>query len=228
MVRQPVRPSPATNVIVRVVVVHGGSGFDTNWITLVVAIAGLALSLASLGWQAFAFRRSGHRVRVRLVVGVLHGRTLGELIYKKYPSLELIDKFVKRGFDPVVTAVIRNYGRQAVTVEMCEWRTTAFGTAGTVAGDPLPKKLEAGASCKVAFYLTALLMLPGDDLAPEQRKWKIVAIIHLGTGERVRSKPLRVPLEAMHYRYPRVSARTQSGVGWPGDALIKKGEGDPA
>lgn len=85
-----------SNVIVRVVVVHAGSG--TNWITLAVAIAGLVLSLASLGWQAFAFRRSGHRVRVKLAVGILCGGNLGELIYEEYPSLQLMDDFVKRGF----------------------------------------------------------------------------------------------------------------------------------
>lgn len=193
-------PSPTTNVIVRVVEVNTGSG--TSWITLAIAIAGLALSLASIAWQAFAFRRSGHRIHVGLRVGILSGTVLGELIYKGYPSLEVMNDVVKRGFDLVMIAIIRNDGRQAVTVEMCEWRTNTSGTAGTVAGDPLPKQLDAGASCRVAFFLDGLLMLLAlSDPSSKQRRRQISAIIHLGTGERVRSKPLNIPLEAMRHRY---------------------------
>jgi hypothetical protein len=218
-------PSPTTNVIVRVVVVHAGSG--TNWITLAIAIAGLALSLTSIGWQAFAFRRSGHRIHVRLKVGILSGGGLGELIYKGYPSLGLMDDMVKRGFTLVVIAIIRNDGRQAVTVEMCEWRTNTTGTAGTVAGDPLPRQLEAGASCRVAFYLAGLLKLFSlSGAAPKQHKRKISVIIHLGTGGHVRSKPLSIPLEAMRYQYSGlgVSNQTSSGVGWPGSAPVKSSD----
>lgn len=216
-------PSPTTDVIVRVVVVHAGSG--TNWITLAVAIAGLVLSLASVGWQAFAFRRSGHRIHVSLKVGILSGDVLGELIYNGYPSLEVMDDFVKRGYALVLIAIIRNDGRQAVAVEMCEWTTNAFSTAGTVAGDPLPRQLEAGASCRVAFYLAALLPL-FETPTPIRNNWKISATIHLGTGERVRSKPLSVPLEGMRHRYSGLGAsdRTSSGVGWPGSAPAKSSD----
>lgn len=213
-------PSPTTNVIVRVVVVHAGSG--SSWIALTIAIAGLVLSLASLGWQAFAFRRSGHHIHVRLKVGIITGAGLGELVYRRYPSLEITDDLVKRGFDLVMIAIIRNDGRQAVTVEMCEWRANASGTAGTVAGDPLPRQLEAGASCKVAFYMDALLLLSTLPVpSPKQRKQKISAIVHLGTGERIRSTPLIIPFEAMYRRYSGsgMSGHTPSGLGWPGNAL---------
>jgi hypothetical protein len=205
--------------------VHSGSG--TSWITLTIAILGLVLSLASLGWQAFAFRRSGHHIHVRLKVGIITGTGLGELIYNGYPSLELVNDLVKHGFELVIIAIIRNDGRQAVTVEMCEWRTNTSGTAGTVAGDPLPRPLEAGASCRVAFYLDALLMLSTlSGVSPKQRKQNISAIIHLGTGERVRSKPLSIPLEATHNQYSGsgVSSRAPSGLGWPGDALAKSSD----
>lgn len=102
---------------------------------------------------------------------------------------------------------------------MCEWRANTYGTAGTVAGDPLPKQLEAGASYREAFYLAPLLMMLADSRAVlKQRKRRISAIVHLGTGGRVRSNSLRIPLEAMRHQYSGVSEPTPSGVGWPGSA----------
>lgn len=212
-------PSPTSSVVVRVVVVNAGSG--ASWVTLAIAIAGLVLSLASIGWQAFAFRRSGHHIHVSLKVGILSGSVLGELIYKGHPSLEVMDEALKRGFTLVVIAIIRNDGRQAVTIEMCEWRTHTTGTAGTTAGDPLPRQLEPGASCRVAFDLAAVLILLSlSDSALKQRKRKVSAIIHLGSGGRVRSKPLRIPIGAMRYLFSGSGAsnRTPSGVGWPDSA----------
>jgi hypothetical protein len=101
------------------------------------------------------------------------------------------------GFSLVLIAIIRNDGRQAVTVGMCEWRANTVGTAGTLAGDPFPRQLEAGASCKVAFDLLALLlMLRQSGAVSKERKRGISAVVHLGTGGRVRSKPLKIPLEA--------------------------------
>jgi hypothetical protein len=209
-------PKPTTDVIVRVVIVHSSSG--TGWITLAVAIAGLVLSLASIGWQTFAFRRSGHRIRVKLRVGILRGDALGELIYKDYPSLELMGDMVKRGFSLVLIAIIRNDGRQAVAIEMCEWKTHKNSTAGTIAGDPLPKQLEAGASCRVAFDLDALLlMLSFSGVTPKRRSREISAVVHLGTGGRVQSKPLKIPVGANRVRYPVARGNTPSGVGWPAD-----------
>jgi hypothetical protein len=209
-------PSQATNVIVRVVVVHAGSSSGTNWVTLTVAIAGLALSVASLGWQSFTFRRSGHRIRVKLAVGALIGGNPAELIYKKYPTPRLTDEFVKRGYPLIIIAIIRNGGRQAVTVEMCEWRANKQGTAGSVAGDTLPKKLEPGASCRAAFGLPEILMLLAySGAAHKESKRKISATVHLGTGERIRSEPLRIPSYAVRHLYSETSKRTPSGVGWP-------------
>jgi hypothetical protein len=105
-----------------------------------------------------------------------------------------MDNFAESGFSLVLIAIIRNDGRQAVTVGMCEWRANTVGTAGTLAGDPLPRQLEAGASCKVAFdFLALLLMLRQSGAVSKERKRGISAVVHLGTGGRVRSKPLKIP-----------------------------------
>lgn len=98
-------------------------------------------------------------------------------------------------------------------VEMCEWRTNKTGTAGSIAGDPLPTKLEAGASCKASFYFDGLLILLSLGGGTQgKRGRRISAIIHLGSGERVRSKPLDIPSQAMGYSYslPGASNRTSS------------------
>jgi hypothetical protein len=134
---------------------------------------------------------------VELVVGAAVAGELAQFLGKGYPSLELMDNFAESGFSLVLIAIIRNDGRQAVTVGMCEWRANTVGTAGTLAGDPFPRQLEAGASCKVAFDLLALLlMLRQSGAVSKERKRGISAVVHLGTGGRVRSKPLKIPLEA--------------------------------
>jgi hypothetical protein len=184
--------------VVRVVVVHTGSG--TDWVTLAVAIAGVILSLAALAWQAFSFSRSGHRVRVEAVMGMVSADpenkiiTLPTELGAPQPDWQ---SFAEQGFVPVIFATIRNLGRLAVTVHECQWASPNGGSI-TVAwsdqGDSFPRRLEAGDQCEAVCQLSTLssFLATLNKLTGESSR-KIFAVASLGTGGAARSEPVEVP-----------------------------------
>jgi hypothetical protein len=143
---------------VRVVVVHTSSG--AGWVTLVVAIAGVVLSMASIGWQAFSFWRSGHRVRVELRAGAAGPGTLAPARGPKFPTEQVMTALADQGFRrPVLIATIRNVGRQAVTVQDCRWKLSnmTLTLSTTTVGGSFPRRLEAGDQCQAVIELAPIL-----------------------------------------------------------------------
>ncbi len=129
--------------------------------TLVIAVVGLVLSVASLVWQATTFRLSGPRVRVELLIGAVsrNGFATAPLGSGWQRSLEQLQA---NGLPTAVLAVrVRNVGRQATSVERYE---AAFNNRASYSltvpppGCPsLPYRLEAEAQ--------AVWWLPLEDVA---------------------------------------------------------------
>lgn len=65
-------------------------------VTLVIAVAGLSLAVASLGWQVFAWHASGSKVKVETELGILG-----------YPDDRM---------DSYIGVTVRNVGRTAIDV----------------------------------------------------------------------------------------------------------------
>ena len=180
--------------------VHTSSG--TNWIPLAVAIAGVVLSLASLGWQAFTFWRSGHRARVELRAGAVgSGGTVlyvSEKARNRFPMRSMA-LMAGQGFrSPVLTATIRNVGRQPVTVQQCSWKAGDMSLAQprTTVGDSFPRRLEAGDQCLAIIDLTVITsILHASSAVLNDHRRDVTAIAELGTGKSVHSKPLEIPPE---------------------------------
>jgi hypothetical protein len=91
---------------------------DYQLVTLIIAVVGLALAVASLTWQAVTFVLSGSRVKVELHHGAHDGA--GNLISGP-PLAQALRQAAEQGFvHEVIGAKVRNVGRVAVTVERIE------------------------------------------------------------------------------------------------------------
>lgn len=180
--------------IVRVTVTPPSSG--TNWVTLVIAILGVALSVAALGWQAYSFWRSGHRIIVDLRAGATDGGRLAQV--EKSAFSVALGVLAGQGFRmAVLIATIRNTGRQGVTVQQCRWTigdVTFSLPAVPSASSLFPQRLEAGEQCQAVIELELVLQVfqASVDLVNDHRR-DVIAVAELGTGKPIRSKPLRVP-----------------------------------
>jgi len=120
--------------------VRGHDAYDV--ITLVVAIAGLALGLASVVWQAAQWRPTGPRTQVEMLFGAM-----GPCGLLMAPEPKMLTQFFKRGFTSVVfVALVRNKGRTPIAIEkVCaslDDGVTFFETDTPRGTDPLPHKLE--------------------------------------------------------------------------------------
>jgi hypothetical protein len=160
------------------------------------------LSLASLGWQAFTFWRSGHRVQVELRAGAIGSGskllTFSEEARHKFPIRSLASA-VGQGFrSPVLTATIRNVGRQSVTIQQCNWKAGDMSLAqpGTTVGDSFPRRLEPGDQCLAVIDLTVITtILAASGAVLNDHRRDVTAVADLGTGRSVRSKSLEIPPE---------------------------------
>jgi hypothetical protein len=91
---------------------------DYQVVTLVIAVLGLALSVASLSWQAAAFVLSGSRVKVELRHGAQDG--VGNLMHGP-PGTHDARLLASQGFVHELLGVqVRNVGRMPVDVEKVE------------------------------------------------------------------------------------------------------------
>jgi hypothetical protein len=114
--------------------------------TLVIAVIGLVLAVASIVWQAAAFRLSGARVKVQLREGALgHG-----YVATGPPGTQPMSALARQGFDTEILAVlVRNKSRMPITVERVQARFEtgmAIGHTVQVGQTTLPHRLEGGAS----------------------------------------------------------------------------------
>jgi hypothetical protein len=115
--------------------------------TLVFAVLGLVLSVASLVWQAATYTLSGPRVRADLRVGATNGQAFGHV--PAGPDWQRqVEHMVAQGMHtPILAVVVRNVGRQATSVTGYQvYLDTGqrLGLTGTPQGTPsLPHRLEA-------------------------------------------------------------------------------------
>jgi hypothetical protein len=159
-------------------------------VTLVVAIVGVSLALASLAWQAATFVLSGSRVRLTLRRGGLR-RTVGGVARMSeplQPTASDYDVMHSQGFtEEVVLVEIRNKGRLAVSVEDVS-ATTEDGWGFQRAADPenqsLPHRLEPGAKETWHIELSVFQHLVNTD-GKQRQVWMRV---ELGTGKVLRTK----------------------------------------
>jgi len=191
-------PAPSVSVIIKVVQLHTTSAPSSA--PLVVAIIGVVLSVAALGWQAYTFWRAGHRVRVQLNAGAVGPGNLMSFSRSKFPTATEMAQMAKQGFTaPILVAVIRNDGRQAVTVQQCNWAAgpVTLSLPSSPFGDTFPRRLEAGDSCKAVIPLAMVTVALGANAAVlKSPARQVAAVVDLGTGKTVRSKKLEIPPEA--------------------------------
>ena len=119
-------------------------------VTLVIAVVGLVLSVASLCWQVAQHRLSGPRVRAELLWGgIAHDRAVTG------PIKGTLEVFRHAGVDtPVIAVKGRNHGRLPIdvtgfTVEMDGGG--GYSLPGWRFNPSLPHRLESGS--EVTFYL---------------------------------------------------------------------------
>ena len=128
---------------------------DADTSTLVIAVLGLVLSVASLAWQAVTYRLNGPRIRVAMRVGASNGTGYGTAPVKANWQRG-VQQLQEQGLHTAIVAVlVRNVGRQATTVVRYEAildTGMAWGLTGAPPGcPPLPHRLEA--ESQVLYYL---------------------------------------------------------------------------
>jgi hypothetical protein len=108
-----------------------------------------------------------------------------------------IATMAEQGFrSPILTATIRNVGRQPVTIQECNWKAGDMSLAQprTRVGDSFPRRLELGDQCVAAIDLTIITaMLRTSGAVLNDRNRDVKAVVELGTGKSVHSKPLEIP-----------------------------------
>lgn len=110
--------------------------------TLIIAVLGLALSVASLTWQAATFVLSGSRVRADLK----HGAANAAGALTGPPGSSPLMSLVAQGFTEEVLGIeVRNLGRLAATVDRVQAALAGgmkLDLLHDVAGPQLPHRLE--------------------------------------------------------------------------------------
>jgi hypothetical protein len=140
----------STTVVVHVLhtTVHtSGAG------TTILAGIGVLLALASLGWQAYTFFRSGSRVRVELRAGASDGYR--SITTPGVPSVEQRKSLAAQGMNqPVFAAEVSNAGRGSTSVQSVDllFSGGAIFTGQYLRGSPdLPFRMD-GESEKTWFF----------------------------------------------------------------------------
>ena len=156
--------------------------------TLLIAVLGVALGVASLTWQIVAHVLSGGRVKVTLKVGGHSGQAMASMPANKVTPASL-KQITSQGFSqPVIAVDVRNVGRMPVTVE--RWGiTSAQGIQaipwGNSIGPTLPRRLESGESASWAVDLSTALNLAQVSLAvlgKGKSSTRIVGVVELADG----------------------------------------------
>lgn len=168
-------------------------------VTLIIAVLGLALSVASLVWQAATFRLEGPRVRVELQAGAMAGRGYGRVPLKADWRTSVRQMQAQGMSKPIAVLVVRNVGRAATTVvgySVKGKNGVAFGLTGAPPGTPaLPHRLEAGSM--VLYYLDLidyyLDLIDVASVAYASRQVRdgakrVFGVVDLGSGKVIHSK----------------------------------------
>jgi hypothetical protein len=186
------------------------------WPALFIAVAGLVLSLTSVGWQVLAFIRSGSRVRVEMKYGTFLGQGLMRILAPEITQT-MQDPNSAQSEQPIylpnelVTALgpqlhghlwliaeISNVGRLPVTVQGCQWQTTASGTVErmpTRPGVSFPHRLEAHDQCIAVLDLhTIISMLDAPFGGTKTSGREVWPVIRLGNRRTVKGKRIQIPI----------------------------------
>ncbi len=162
-------------------------------VTLVIAVVGLVLSVASLTWQVSTFLLSGARVRCELRhVGVAPGRTWASVPPRN--PLRLPPELTEQGFtDERLAVIARNVGRLPVSVERYALMFGAginFGSVRPESHEPqLPHRLEPGEQATWMLSLAEARDIVSHARKGPQRAWMTV---ELGNGKTVRTRETAV------------------------------------
>ncbi len=170
------------------------SGVDA--VTLVLAILGFVLSVASLLWQFVSWRLSGPRVRVEMRVGATNGQRIGTVPVNA-SWRESLDFMAKQDnlLSRVLVAKIVNSGRQSTSVVNY---SAAIDDAGMQVGvlaapfgsPPLPHRLEAESQVSYYLDLNDLLKVLAALEASGQPAKRVRMRAELGSGRSVTSDPV--------------------------------------
>jgi hypothetical protein len=114
--------------------------------TLVIAVLGLALSVASLTWQAATFILSGSRVRAEL----RHGARNADVVAVGPLGSQRLSVLAAQGLtEEVIGIEVRNVGRLAASVDSVEAALEGgmkFAMLQSTIGPPLSHRLEPQSS----------------------------------------------------------------------------------
>jgi hypothetical protein len=162
-----------------------------NWVTLIIAIAGVVLSIGSLCWQAYTFVLSGGRIRIEVKIGGFGDHGFVQLMENadlpvSLPSLK------QAGFEPIVVATIFNTGRMSIVIQQCSWATKDKALTSSPIGKwpatQLPCRLEPHDRCVCIVELKNIIGWITD----EEGIWPIV---ELGSGQNKSGNPIKVSRE---------------------------------
>jgi hypothetical protein len=165
--------------------------------TLVIAVLGLAVAVAGIGWQIAAHTLSGAVVRVEICLGALGAG--GAVIGKPGDADVDFAQLRAQGYDtPVVVVQIRNVGRLAVDVThwcIATHKLTYTPVADLAAVNPrLPYRLDAGASVNCFVQLGSALALVDSAVSVLKMAGRDVrGSVTLATGKDVQSRAMTIP-----------------------------------
>ena len=183
--------------------------------TSVIAILGLVLAAASLGWQLYTFLLSGSRVHVKARFGIFGSdvelvNEEGEVFHLPPDAiLDLSKDFLSRAqrrpstVDKAIVT-IQNRGRLPVTIDNCIWQSETAETIGspdTAPGISLPHRLGEHDQCiSVVDLATVMALVDNGNCAGNEIEGEVWPMVVLGNGRTVRGNSLCVPRAARMLR----------------------------
>lgn len=121
--------------------------------TLIIAVLGLVLSVASLTWQAATFVLSGSRVRAELK----HGARNASGVISGPPRSQQLKALAEQGFpEEVIGIKVHNVGRLAASIDSVEAALAGgvkISMLVDIVGPSLPHRLDAQSSA--SWFLPA-------------------------------------------------------------------------
>lgn len=127
---------------------------DVESITLLIAVSGLALSVASLTWQVATHKLTGPRMRVEVKHGLRGPAAV--ISWEPHDPPSDVARHVSDGFNkPVVVVTVRNVGRMAASVDSVNFSVgkVALQPDGAIEGPAMPHRIDAHDAA--AWYVDA-------------------------------------------------------------------------
>jgi hypothetical protein len=183
----------------------------SEWLTLVLAVLGFLLALASLIWQVVSFIQSGSRVSVKTMFGMpIKDYSYGEIASDQLHFFDHEEAYERQHERALLVAVISNIGRQAATVTDVKWETPDQYAFAQIERDliikfPIPYRLEPNAQCYGVHWLPVAMWLLHKRYSRMENgsrrdieKLPIRAIVTLANGRTVRGDWLALPKYEPH------------------------------